>query len=1189
MVRRSRRHNIMHISQVGVEDAPMPRDGEPTTHGDEDAPMLRDGDTQSLRFGHAQALGDDGVPSNNGEGNLCSHDTNNEPKPSLPTAEDIHDYLQQKPDSFHSANSRKNQKHQQNREVSLSGMILNLVMKEASFVYQCLLVANLFRLALDKDASIRGKSLHQYLEWRCWNDFKSHCKNLDKVLMGALAMPYHVSFREKMMKVVGKDLLVIMLGNKSNDHFTVSSSSIERLKKRERVLVQFCKRLIGGYIGPSRKRITGIFQHCPDLVSFIDELARDGTLSTQQSLETTGIPKIRQLIEINSPLVTEFIHGGEHVEESSENSAIASRVKARRNNHSFLALLSEEEVAASSIEEVQAPTEEEEADDPTVSGPQGRAVVKQIVHDEFHQFKLSRKRQKQSKEKNHKRLVQVRNTNQKSQAFSLELQLRYLEKRAARVKKETLSQKAVAEDSELKDIPFSVDETMDKEEMIQHYFAEHPDPRLMKLKATEFKEVRTRLVSDRKMKDTRLFGNSDSDEFTPKSFCVEVPWHAYRNDNTHQPLPYEELKLGIVKRFVVVKLTKLCFYVAKGLKDNYHYLADDDEAQNLMKKAVDSDVSVSILSPGRTGLVDDDPTIRIMASGQECFDVIFSDVKLDVEEIVNRMLDLADDGLIERDPLRGTIAIDIGFGAQHQSKDHESQEHHSPALVGHKLLIEKESPAKKAKKKRTIYDQTFFYLCLQDLLPRANRATLLLGVFDGVTLFPDHRRRLLFGRKFADMCGCNRQNENNFEAVTFSLTNSHSEGQQCSLERHKDALDDGRDGYNVTSVLSLDGIFMRGGRFRLSIIFYLRNHVGSFIDKEFGEKANTYALEIVQRYKEESTEHQPSYDAFVLDQEQCIDLPIQKDSSAKFCGIKVDLAFLERDGYHSTIAYPILQMRRAYKLTRKQVTELVYLGMLACDAVKFSYILIKGFLNEEDGDGTTLSAKDGVSFADDDSMSWRYVSVALDLNVRPIGGLNARAQPFAGSFFREFENMLNSESLNEYLEAVAIQENNFQVSKLYDTIMSAANNELEYVEIINELRSVKHIGGFSVIGMLAVAAMVGLLTGQKGYENAAKATFNPNGEYTKRLCKLGCINIEKQQKLLKFVSETMEITPSTVESALCEGIRDHAKSDTFYYRQFIMKLDRDEDDGWAVLKKDPGCSKWVRMSFAEYSFGDREE
>ena len=227
----------------------------------------------------------------------------------------------------------------------------------------------------------------------------------------------------------------------------------------------------------------------------------------------------------------------------------------------------------------------------------------------------------------------------------------------------------------------------------------------MKLKATEFKEVRTSLVSDQKMKDTRLFRNSDSDEFTPKSFCVEVPWHAYRNDNTHQPLPYEELKLGIVKRFVVVKLTKLCFYVAKGLKDNYHYLADDDEAQNLMKKAVDSDVSVSILSPGRTGLVDDDPTIRIMASGQECFDVIFSDVKLDVEEIVNRMLDLADDGLIERDPLRGTIAIDIGFGAQHQSKDHESQEHHSPALVGHKLLIEKESPAKKAKKKRTIYDQ----------------------------------------------------------------------------------------------------------------------------------------------------------------------------------------------------------------------------------------------------------------------------------------------------------------------------------------------------------------------------------------------------------------------------------------------------------------------------------------------------
>ena len=77
----------MHRRQVGDEDAPMLGDGEPTMHGDEDA----------------------------------------EPKPSLPTAEDIHDYLQQKPDSFHSANSRKNQKHQENREVSLSGMILNLV------------------------------------------------------------------------------------------------------------------------------------------------------------------------------------------------------------------------------------------------------------------------------------------------------------------------------------------------------------------------------------------------------------------------------------------------------------------------------------------------------------------------------------------------------------------------------------------------------------------------------------------------------------------------------------------------------------------------------------------------------------------------------------------------------------------------------------------------------------------------------------------------------------------------------------------------------------------------------------------------------------------------------------------------------------------------------------------------------
>ena len=129
------------------------------------------------------------------------------------------------------------------------------------------------------------------------------------------------------------------------------------------------------------------------------------------------------------------------------------------------------------------------------------------------------------------------------------------------------------------------------------------------------------------------------------------------------------------------------------------------------------------------------------------------------------------------------------------------------------------------------------------------------------------------------------------------------------MERHKDNLDDGRDGYNLTSVLSLDGISMSGGIYRLSIIFYLRNAVGSFMEKEYWNPANTHAVDVIRRYQEKVANYQEKYDDFVLNPNECNDnLEIQKGKSARFRGIKLH-TFIERDAYHSTIAYPILQMR----------------------------------------------------------------------------------------------------------------------------------------------------------------------------------------------------------------------------------------------------------------------------------------
>ena len=112
------------------------------------------------------------------------------------------------------------------------------------------------------------------------------------------------------------------------------------------------------------------------------------------------------------------------------------------------------------------------------------------------------------------------------------------------------------------------------------------------------------------------------------------------------------------------------------------------------------------------------------------------------------------------------------------------------------------------------------------------------------------------------------------------------------------------------------------------------------MDEEYGSAANAHALQSVEQYQKESTLSQKSYDEFILDPNEYKDLKVSQGNSARFCGIKVPLTFVERDGYHSTIAYPILQMRRAYKLTRKQVTELIYIGMLTCSyATQASYSL----------------------------------------------------------------------------------------------------------------------------------------------------------------------------------------------------------------------------------------------------------
>ena len=58
------------------------------------------------------------------------------------------------------------------------------------------------------------------------------------------------------------------------------------------------------------------------------------------------------------------------------------------------------------------------------------------------------------------------------------------------------------------------------------------------------------------------------------------------NCDDTQPLPDQELSHGLVKKLAVVKLSKLCYYVAKNLKDYYHYLAKDNEARDLIEKAM---------------------------------------------------------------------------------------------------------------------------------------------------------------------------------------------------------------------------------------------------------------------------------------------------------------------------------------------------------------------------------------------------------------------------------------------------------------------------------------------------------------------------------------------------------------------------------------------------------------------------
>ena len=53
-----------------------------------------------------------------------------------------------------------------------------------------------------------------------------------------------------------------------------------------------------------------------------------------------------------------------------------------------------------------------------------------------------------------------------------------------------------------------------------------------------------------------------------------------------------------------------------------------------------------------------------MAEGNKNYDCFFSDVGLDVHEIVQRMLFMAKNDALTTDPEGGTLAINIGFGSQ---------------------------------------------------------------------------------------------------------------------------------------------------------------------------------------------------------------------------------------------------------------------------------------------------------------------------------------------------------------------------------------------------------------------------------------------------------------------------------------------------------------------------------------------
>ena len=685
--------------------------------------------------------------------------------------EDIHEFLQKLIGAFHSANTRANRSQQRLRETTISGMSLILLRKGSTYVYQSLLAANLYRLAFQKDASIKGKSLHEYLVWRCSNDLRNNFKDLNTVLYAVLSMPYHVSFRDKMVKVMGKDFLDIILGDEKGDELEVDPVSIGKLKLKERLLVKFCKQVIGGNHGTSQRRIVGVFPNCKDLVSLIKNLAREKILVSKATLERTGIKIVRSLIEVNSPVVHEFIRGEKHTEETSHTSEIAKLVKLgitkRGTKRSIQTELADDDDIISCIEDdcesekIEHNCLKDEGDtSDTYIPPFGMTVVREICHDIIEKPK----RRRQTYEERNRRLDHIERKDQSYQNFALELERKKLTKRTTRVMND------VAMDNiEHEDMQFSVDGTMDMKATIRDYVDRHPKSRELKLGNMKIMAIRTCLVSNRFLKDVKLLGYNDT--FKQKYLCVEEPWNTYSND-TKEPLPAREISRGFVKRFVAVKLPNSCFFIAKRLKEYYHYLANEDDAHDLIKKAMDSDITVTAVASGKKGLVVKDDTIRIMASGNKCYDEIFSDVQLDVHEIVDRMLSLANANLIKKDSLRGTIAIDIGFGSRHYGKMEKTQEKHSPEFIGFELKVEKSR-----KKECIIHDQSFFYRCLHSLLPKVNEATLLYGDDNGQPLFPDDYRRQLFGKRFSEKCGCDNRSENNFEAVTFQ---SH----KLSYRRH---------------------------------------------------------------------------------------------------------------------------------------------------------------------------------------------------------------------------------------------------------------------------------------------------------------------------------------------------------------------------------------------------------------------